>query len=266
MPPRQFFPHGRPKKDKPDSDEKATTTEALYGLLRGSKAQTDQISAMIKRHDELIVWLQQYFENQASFTSQQTSSRPPAWVPQSKTQVTGIVALVILALTVLAIVLASCGVLHIPKKVQNEQICQPGDLCSQTAGNSMEKRKGVDKMRNLRNVRTPNRSGLVSMVGRRKGGAWFLQGGSISRKVADLPDANCLNGVLADSSRAGGRKPTGCSRGQQQRQQRQLRQCRHSRHFRHGHRYRYGHRRLPLAVQTEALWGQCPICLLGPMG
>lgn len=87
----------------------ATITEALYGLLRGAKDQSEQIAAMIKRHDELVVWLREYFANQQPLVK--TPSRPPPWFPTSKKELTGIAALVVFALTVLAIILASCGVI-----------------------------------------------------------------------------------------------------------------------------------------------------------
>lgn len=116
-PPRQFFPIGKQKREKKDSDSLATNTEALLGLMRAVRGNGEQIEALIKRLDGLILWVTQYV-NYQQIKSNKTPSRPPAWIPTSKKEITGVVALVVFALTVLAIILASCGVMgceEIPK-------------------------------------------------------------------------------------------------------------------------------------------------------
>lgn len=107
MSPRQFFPHGKPKREKKDSDPLETNTEALLGLMRAVRGNGEQIDEMIKRQDALVVWITKYVTYHQSRTDE-TPSKPPAWVPTSKKEITGIVALIVFALTVLAIILAGC--------------------------------------------------------------------------------------------------------------------------------------------------------------
>lgn len=98
-PPRQFFPQ-RPKK-KQDSDSMATFTETLLGVIRAVRQNGEQITQLIERQNDLIAWL----------TLNKMPSRPPAWIPTGKKEITTVMALVVFALTVLAIILASCGVI-----------------------------------------------------------------------------------------------------------------------------------------------------------
>ena len=83
-----------------DSDKIETIKEVMFGIFRQLASLSDQISDTQKRVDNLAVMLTRDKIDEPKKTS---------WIPKDKKEITTAVALVVFALTILAIILASCG-------------------------------------------------------------------------------------------------------------------------------------------------------------
>lgn len=99
---------------KKDSSEIETIKEVLLNICRILRQIQDKQSDHARRLDDFMMWLTNASKLNRQLLQEIVDNRPRkngSWLPKNKKEITTVVALVVFALTVLAIILASCGVI-----------------------------------------------------------------------------------------------------------------------------------------------------------